>query len=108
MKGFPGGGMAQLMKQANQMQMKMKKIQEELSQKHYKGTAGGGVVEVTVNGEHLIQSVKIAPDVIQAGDAEMVQDMIKAAANDAVQSAKTEHAKEMEKVTGGLGVPGLF
>lgn len=108
MKGFPGGGMAQLMRQANQMQTKMKKMQEELAQRKYTGTAGGGTVEVIVNGDHLIQSVKISPDVFQAGDAEIVQDMIMAATNDAVRAAKDEHAKEMEKVTGGLGLPGIF
>jgi len=108
MKGFPGGGMAQLMKQANQMQMKMKKLQEDLAQRTYIGTAGGGVVEIKVNGDHLIQAVKIAPDVFQSGDADMLQDLLMAATNDAVRAAKDEHAKEMEKVTGGLGVPGLF
>ena len=107
MKGF-GGGMAQLMKQANQMQMKMKKAQEELAQQTFDGTAGGGAVKVTVNGDHLIKSIHIQPDVMKAGDVEMLQDLIMAATNDAVKVAKDTMSKEMEKITGGMGIPGLF
>jgi DNA-binding YbaB/EbfC family protein len=107
MKGF-GGGMAQLMKQANQMQMKMKKTQEELATRHFDGTAGGGAIKVTVNGDHLVQSVKIDAEVMKAGDVEMLQDLLKAATNDAVKVAKETTAKEMEKITGGMGIPGLF
>ena len=107
MKGF-NGGMAQLMKQANQMQMKMKKVQEELAQKTFDGTAGGGAIKVTVNGDHLMKAIVINPDVIKSGDAEMIQDMVMAATNDAVKTAKDIMSKEMEKVTGGMGIPGLF
>lgn len=106
--GGMGGGMAQLMKQANQMQMKMKKAQEELAKREYEGTAGGGAVKALVNGEYLIVSVNIQEDVMKAGDAEMLQDLIKAAVNDATQKAKKTSQEEMEKITGGLGVPGLF
>lgn len=107
MKGL-GGGMAQLMKQANQMQMKMKKVQEELAKSEFQGTAGGGAVTVKVNGEHKIVSLAISPDVMKAGDVEMLQDLVTAAVNDAVKLAKDTSAKEMEKITGGMGVPGLF
>lgn len=107
-KGGMPGGMAQLMKQANQMQMKMKKAQEELAKREYEGTAGGGAVSVVVNGDHFIVSSKIDSEVIKAGDAEMLQDLLKAAVNDAVQKAKKTSQEEMEKITGGLGVPGLF
>ena len=107
MKGF-NGGMAQLMKQANQMQMKMKKAQEELALRTFDGTSGGGAIKVTVLGDHMIQSIQIDPEVVKAGDIEMLQDMIKAATNDAVKVAKETTAKEMEKITGGMGVPGLF
>lgn len=105
--GMPGG-MAQLMKQANQMQMKMKKAQEELAKREYEGTAGGGAVKTIVNGDHFIVSMTIDTEVMKAGDAEMLQDLIKAAVNDAVQKAKKTSQEEMEKITGGLGVPGLF
>lgn len=107
MKNF-GGGMAQLMKQANQMQMKMKKVQEELATRTFDGSAGGGAVKVVVTGEHLLKSIQIDPDVMKSGDVEMLQDMITVAANDAIKIAKDVSAKEMEKVTGGMNVPGLF
>ncbi|MBX2988286.1 MAG: YbaB/EbfC family nucleoid-associated protein [Bdellovibrionaceae bacterium] len=107
MKGF-GGGMAQLMKQANQMQMKMKKVQEELAKAEYDGSAGGGAVTVKVNGDHKITALAIKEDVFKSGDAEMLQDMIMLAVNDAMKIAKETSAKEMEKITGGMGVPGLF
>ena len=107
MKGMMGG-MAGLMKQANQMQLKMKKLQEELALKTYEGTAGGGAVKVTVNGENMITSVKIDPEVMKAGDVEMLQDLILAAANEANKTAKDTSAKEMQKLTGGLNIPGMF
>ena len=108
MKGMPGGGMAQLMRQANQMQMKMKKMQEELAAKHYEGKAGGGAVQVKVDGDHFVKSVNISADIFKSADAEMLQDMLMAATNDAVKLAKDEYAKEMEKITGGIGMPGMF
>ncbi|MEZ0392726.1 MAG: YbaB/EbfC family nucleoid-associated protein [Pseudobdellovibrionaceae bacterium] len=108
MKGFGGGGMAQLMKQANQMQIKMKKLQDELAQKTYDGTAGGGAVTVTVSGESMVKAIAIQDDVFKSGDKEMLQDLILAATNDALKVAKETSAKEMEKITGGMNIPGLF
>lgn len=107
MKGFGGGGMAQLMKQANQMQMKMKKMQEELATRTYDGTAGGGAVKITVTGDNQVKAVTISPDVMSAGDVEMLQDLIQAATNDALKVAKETSNKEMEKITGGMAIPGL-
>ncbi|MGZ3743001.1 MAG: YbaB/EbfC family nucleoid-associated protein [Pseudobdellovibrionaceae bacterium] len=107
MKGF-SGGMAQLMKQANQMQTRMKKVQEELALREYEGTSGGGAVTVKVNGEYKMVSLTINPEVIKSGDVEMVQDLILTATNDAVKIARETSQKEMEKVTGGMNVPGLF
>lgn len=107
-KGGMPGGMAQLMKQANQMQNKMKKAQEELAKREYEGTAGGGAVTAVINGDHLIVSLKIDSEVMKAGDTEMLQDLIKAAVNDGVQKAKKTSAAEMEKITGGMGMPGMF
>jgi DNA-binding YbaB/EbfC family protein len=108
MKGFGGGGMANLMKQANQMQMKMKKAQEDLAQKEFTGTAGGGDVTVKVNGENKILALTINPEVVKSGDVEMLQDLILAAVNDANKTAKDETAKEMSKITGGMNIPGMF
>lgn len=107
MKGF-SGGMAQLMKQANQMQGKMKKAQEDLAKQEYEATSGGGAVTVKVNGEYKMVSLKINNDVMTAGDVEMLQDMILSATNEAVKIARETSAKEMEKITGGMNVPGLF
>jgi len=106
MKGMQGG-MAQLMRQANQMQIKMKKVQEELATRMFDGTAGGGAVKVTVSGENIVKSVVINPEVISADDAEMLQDLIMAATNDALKVAKETSSKEMEKVTGGMAIPGM-
>lgn len=107
MKGMPGG-MAQLMKQANQMQIRMKKVQDEMSKREFEGTSGGGAVKVKVNGEHLIVGLTIDPEVIKAGDVEMLQDMILTATNDAIKLAKDTNNKEMEKITGGMPIPGMF
>lgn len=106
MKGMQGG-MAQLMRQANQMQMKMKKAQEELATRTFDGTAGGGAVKVTVSGDNLVKAVVINPDVISKDDAEMLQDLILAATNDALKVAKETSSKEMEKITGGMNIPGF-
>lgn len=108
MKGFGGGGMANLMKQANQMQIKMKKAQEDLAQKEFTGSAGGGAVNVKVNGENKILALTIDPEVIKSGDVEILQDLILAAVNDANKTAKDETAKEMSKITGGMNIPGMF
>lgn len=107
MKGF-SGGMAQLMKQANQMQLKLKKTQEEMGKREYEATSGGGGVKVRVSGENVVLSIEIDPEVVKDGDAEMLQDMILSATNEALKKAKTETAKEMEKITGGMNIPGLF
>lgn len=108
MKGFGAGGMAQLMKQANQMQLKMKKLQDELGNKTYEGTSGGGAVKVIVTGQTMIKSLEISDEVFKSGDKEMLQDMLLTAANEAIKTAKDISAKEMEKITGGMNIPGLF
>jgi DNA-binding YbaB/EbfC family protein len=105
MKGF--GGMQQLMKQANQMQAKIKKLQEELQTRTFDGTSGGGGVKVTVTGANLVSAVVINADVFSAGDAEMLQDMIVSATNEALKLAKETSDKEMSKITGGLSLPGM-
>lgn len=107
MKGM-GGGMAQLMRQANQMQIKMKKLQEELAARTYHGTAGGEAVKVEVGGDHLLKSIQVSAELSKSGDIEMMQDLIVAAANDAIRVAKDTSAKEMEKITGGTSFPGMF
>ena len=111
MKGFGGGGamggMASLMKQANQMQSKMKKLQEELATREYTGTAGGGAVSAKVNGDNKVIGLVITPEVMKSGDTEMLQDLVTAAVNDALKTAKDESSKEMSKITGGMNIPGF-
>lgn len=106
--GGGGGGMAGIMRQANQMQAKIKKLQDELSERIYEGSAGGGAVTAKLKGETQLLAVAIAPEALKAGDAEMLQDMIVGAVNDALKKAKTTQASEMEKITGGLGLGGMF
>ncbi len=101
------GGMANLMRQANQLQLKMKKAKEELETREYEGTSGGGAVSVKVRGEHEVIGLKINEDVMKAGDVEMLQDLILTATNDALKKAKETSAAEMEKLTGGMNIPGL-
>ena len=107
MKGFGAGGMANLMKQANQMQAKMKKTQEEMASREFTGTSGGGAVTAKVNGDNKVLSMTINPEVIKSGDVEMLQDLITSAVNDALKTAKDESSKEMSKITGGMNIPGM-
>ena len=106
MKGM-AGGMAGLMKQANQMQMKMKKLQEELATREFSGTSGGGAVTAKVNGDNKVLALSINPEVLTTSDAEMLQDMVISAVNDALKTAKETSGQEMSKITGGMSLPGF-
>jgi DNA-binding YbaB/EbfC family protein len=103
--GGGGGGMANIMRQANQMQNKMKALQEELAQREHEGSAGGGAVTVKFRGDQEIIAVQIKPEVLQGGDVEMLQDLVMTAVNDGLRKAKDVNAKEMQAVTGGFGLP---
>jgi len=107
MKGF-GGSMQQLMRQANQMQSKMKKLQEELATKEFEGGSGGGAVKITVTGAQVVNTVTIDEDVFKSGDVEMLQDLILTAANEALKASKAASDAEMSKITGGFPMPGMF
>lgn len=100
-------GMAGLMKQANQMQIKMKKLQEDLATREFTGTSGGGAVTVKVNGENKVLSLTVNPEVMKSGDVEMLQDMVMSAVNDALKTAKDTSSQEMAKITGGMNIPGF-
>ena len=103
--------MGNLMKQAQQFQAKMAKMQEELGEKTIEASAGGGMVTVVANGRQEIISISIETEVIDPEDAEMLQDLILAAVNDALSRAKNMMNEEMGKLTQGLNlpnVPGLF
>lgn len=102
------GNMASLMKQAQAMQEQMTKIQEEAASKQVTGTAGGGIVTVTVTGGMQVVSVKIDPEVVKSGDVEMLQDLTVAATNEALRNAREMMANELKSLTGGLNIPGLL
>lgn len=96
-----------IMKQAKEMQEKMAKIQEDLSNKSITGTAGGGMVTVVVNGQGDVLSMTLEKIVINPEEASMLQDLIVAATNDALRKAKELSKQEMAQLTGGLNLPGL-
>jgi len=99
--------MGNLMKQAQQFQAKMTKLQEELGDRRVEATAGGGMVTVVANGRQEVVSVKIDPEVIDPADAEMLEDLIRAAVNDALTKAKNMVNEEMGKLTKGLNIPNI-
>ena len=106
--GFPGGGgmpgnMSQLMKQAQRMQRQMEEAQAALEETEMTGTSGGGVVEVTVSGKKEITKVKINPEAVDPDDVEMLEDLVMAAANEALKKVDEVSAASMSKFTGGLG-----
>ena len=105
MKGIPN--MGNLMKQAQQFQTKMAKLQEELGQKTVEASSGGGMVTVVVNGQQEMVSVRIDPEVIDPDDVDMLQDLILAAVNDGLTRAKNMVNEEMGKLTGGLNLPNI-
>lgn len=105
MKGVPN--MANLMKQAQQFQSKMAKLQEELGERTVEASAGGGMISVTVNGRQEVLSVKIDPEVVDPDDVEMLQDLILAAVNDGLGKAKEMVNEEMGKLTKGLNLPNI-
>src|SRR4030065_1181233 len=101
------GMIGDLMRQAKKMQQEMAKIQEEAKKKTVEASAGGGMVTVTANGGMEIISIKIEREVVNPDDIEMLQDLIIAAANEALRRAQQMVSEEMSKVTGGLNLPGM-
>lgn len=105
MKGIPN--MSNLLKQAQQFQSKIAKLQEELGEKTVEASSGGGMVTVVANGRQEILSIRIDPEVIDADDIEMLQDLVLAAVNDALTRAKNMANEEMGKLTHGLNLPNI-
>ncbi len=102
------GGIGNLMKQARQLQERIAKLQEEMAQRRVEAAAGGGMVTVTANGAGEILSVKIERQVVDPEDVEMLEDLVRAACNEAVKKGREMTAEEMRKITGGLALPGVF
>lgn len=104
--GFPGGmpgNMNNLMKQAQRMQRQVEETTKELEEKEYSASAGGGAVTVTVSGKKEVLSVKLAEEVVDPDDIEMLQDLIVAATNESLRKMEEESQAAMSKLTGGLG-----
>ena len=102
------GNMNQMLKQAQKMQADMTALQEDLENREYSATSGGGAVKVSVNGKHQITSLKISADAIDPEDTEMLEDLVTVAVNEAIDTATKTGEEEMGKITGGLNIPGLF
>ena len=100
-------GMGNMMKQAQKLQSKMLKMQEELAGRTVEASAGGGMVKVVANGRQQIVSIAIEPEVLDPEDVEMLQDLVLAAVNDALTKSQEMVSSEMGKLTGGLNIPGL-
>jgi hypothetical protein len=97
-----------MMKQAQKLQEKMVKVQEELAAKTVEATSGGGMVTAVVNGKFELMSIRIEKDVVNPDDIDMLQDLIIAAVNEGVRKAQEMASAEMAKVTGGMKLPGMM
>ena len=102
MKGF-----GNLMKEAQRLQQQMAALQEEVGQKKVQATAGGGMVTVEANGKQEIVAIKIDPEVINKDDAQMLEDLVLAACNEALRKSRELVQQELGKLTGGMKIPGL-
>jgi hypothetical protein len=100
-------GMGNMMKQAQKLQAKMLRLQDELAEKTIESTASGGMVKVVANGKQQIVAIQIEKEVVDPDDVEMLQDLIMAAVNDALTKSQEMVSAEMAKLTGGLSIPGL-
>ncbi len=100
--------MQAMLKQAQKMQEDMAAKQEELEAREYDISAGGGVVNVRINGKKEILSVKLSPEIVDPDDIETLEDLIVAAVNEAVKKVEAISADEMQKITGNIGLPGMF
>jgi len=109
-KQFQGGGqdMNSMIHQARKMQDQITVLQEDIEQRSFTATAGGGAVTVTVSGKKTIQSIELKPEVVDPEDIEMLQDLITSAVNEAINNVEQTTEAEMSKITGGVALPGLF
>lgn len=102
------GDMNSMIKQAQKVQEEMEAVQEQLNAKDYTTTAGGGLIELTMSGDKTLKSVKISPDIVDKDSIEDLEDMVIAGVNAVIAKIDEEQKATMEKITGGLNVPGMF
>ena len=109
-KQFQGGGqdMNSMIHQARKMQDQITALQEDIEQRTFNATAGGGAVSVTLTGKKTLQSIELKQEVVDPEDIEMLQDLIISAVNEAVNNIEETTENEMSKITGGVALPGLF
>ena len=107
-EGYGKQSRNQMLEKLNKMQADMEAMQEELNNKEYTATSGGGMVEATVNGKHRVLSVVIKPEVCDPDDTEMLGDLVAAAINTAVDNAAKDYEESMGQITGGLSIPGMM
>ena len=100
--------MNELIRQAQMMQKKMLRTQEEIGKKEVEASVGGGMVSVKANCQGEVLAIRIDPSVMESGDAEMLQDLVLAAVNEAVKKGKDMMQSELAQITGGMKIPGLF
>lgn len=101
-------GLGNIMKQAQQMQQKIARLQQELEGREVEATAGGGMVTAVVNGKQQLLNLKIEKEAVDPEDVEMLEDLVTAAVNEAIKQSQEMMQQEMGKVTGGMNLPGLF
>jgi nucleoid-associated protein EbfC len=101
-------GLGNIMKQAQMMQQKMARVQQELEERQVEASSGGGMVTAVVNGKQRLVSLKIEKSVVDPEDVEMLQDLVVAAVNEAVKKSQDMMQEEMAKITGGFNIPGLM
>lgn len=110
-QGYTNKGMGDvnnMVRQAQKMQENIQVLQERLGETEFTETAGGGMVEITMTGNRVLKAIKINPEIVDKDDIETLQDIIIAGVNAVISKIDDETAKEMEKVTGGVNIPGLF
>lgn len=98
----------QMMKQAQQMQVKMASLQKELEVREFSATSGGGMVTATVNGKQELTNISINPECVDPNDVEILEDLVKTAVGQALKESSDTVSNAMSKVTGGMSIPGLF
>ena len=109
-QGMGGGpqNMNAMLKQAQKMQDDITALQKELEERDFSASVGGGAVEITITGKRTVKSLTIKPEVVDTEDVEMLQDLIMSAFNEAINTFEEISEAEMNKITGGVSVPGLF
>jgi nucleoid-associated protein EbfC len=101
-------GLGNILKQAQEMHGKISQLQEEMANKTVEASAGGGMVNIVINGKQQVLSIRIDPEVVNREDVDMLQDLICAAVNEAIRKSQEMMTEEMKKITGGLSIPGIL